>query len=277
MKLIDILKETFLAEKIVKIPDEELAKIEKLYNYMKANKGKIRDSAPKDYTEAKADSKLNNYFKLNDLRGTPINVKIYFYNNPDDDYAALAYNKGVYINLSGMTNLPDFKDNIEHELVHFVDPKANDPNIANKLLKKGKVIDVYDFSNPDNLRNYFKDVTEFDAFTAPLVRLIKRNLDSTGEYKKEFMSNLNSLLSDIKTKDFYELVEDPKYIKKYKVGDQVWNTIRLLSNTTSWKGSDSKWEGKITEDFWNVLTMMQAWATKPTLYKLFLKRLGTEL
>lgn len=277
MKLIDILKETFLAEKIVKIPDEELAKIEDLYNYTKKNRKELLSAAPKDHLKAKVDSKLSGFFKLKDLRGTPISVKIRYYNNQDDDYAALAVNRNIFINLGNMTNLPDFKDVIEHELIHLVDPKATDSKIARGLIKAGKVIDVYDFSNPDNLRNYFKDVTEFDAFTAPLVRLIKKNLDSTGEYRKEFMSNLISLLSDIKTKDPSELVRNPRYVKKYKVGNQVWDTIRLLSNTTSWKGEDSKWYGKITDDFWYMSLMLQAWATKPTLYKLFLKRLGTEL
>ena len=277
MKLIDILKETFLAEKIVKIPDEELAKVEALYDYTKKNKKELLSTAPKDYLKAKVDSKLSSYFQLDDLGGTPIDVKIRYYNNPDDDFRALAFRGSIYINLGNMTNVTDFKEVIEHELIHLVDPKATDAKIAKGLIKTGKVVDVYDFSNPDNLRNYFKDVTEFDAFTAPLVRMIKNNLNSTGEYKKELMSNLNTLLSDIKTKDYDELVNNPKYTKRYKVGNQVWDTIRLLSNATSWKGSDSKWEGKITEDFWSVLTMMQAWATKPTLYKLFLKRLGTEL
>jgi hypothetical protein len=146
-----------------------------------------------------------------------------------------------------------------------------------KLLSKGKVVDMGNFKNPKYVKKYYKDVSEFDSFTTQLVNRVKSNLNQTGEYREKLVSNLINLLSDIKTKEFESLITDEKYTKKYKVGDEVWDTIRLMSNIESWDGSTVDWKNKIVEDFWVTYNILSAWATKPTLYKLFLKRLGTEL
>jgi hypothetical protein len=275
MKLIDILKEFILSEKVVKVPESEIAKARELYDELNNQKDSLAKSLKTSYK--KANQGVEDYFNVTTLDGEDISVSVWLYYNPKERFNALAHDGDIYVNVAMLDNPRQFQEVIEHELVHLMDPKLRKSDLRAKLLSKGKVVDMGNFKNPKYVKKYYKDVSEFDSFTTQLVNRVKSNLNQTGEYREKLVSNLINLLSDIKTKEFESLITDEKYTKKYKVGDEVWDTIRLMSNIESWDGSTVDWKNKIVEDFWVTYNILSAWATKPTLYKLFLKRLGTEL
>lgn len=275
MKLIDILKETLLAEKIVKVPESEVNKARELYDELSRQKDSLAKSLKSSYK--KADQGIEDYFNVTTLDGEDINVSVWLYYNPKERFNALAHNGDIYVNVAMLDNARQFEEVIKHELVHLMDPKLRKSDLRSKLLSKGKVVDTGNFKNPEYVKKYYKDVSEFDSFTTQLVGRVRDNLNQTGKFSRELKSKLIKLLNNIKTEKFEDLITDEGYTKEYKVNGEVWDTIRLMSNIESWDGNSTDWENKILEDFWVTYNILSAWATKPTLYKLFLKRLGTEL
>ena len=195
-----------------------------------------------------------------------------FYNDEQEGYQAQIAGKIIYINLSGLTNLENFEEAIEHELIHAADPKVNDPQVVKALFGNDRA--PLPSSGWDK---YFKSPDEFDSFTAPIVKRIKKNLDRTGEYRGELRNIVFHLIRDIKTTEFDELVDKDAYRDYVTVGDQKWNAIRIFSGIPKWDGNLNVFSGRILDDFWKEYNQIKAWATKPTLYKRFLKRLGMEL
>lgn len=279
MNLTDILTEILLSEKIVKVPESEIEKAKELYSTLKKNQSKLATTLTSNYKKASKGKK--DYFTVTSLDGDQVNVTVRLYYSENDDFVALAGGDSIYINVAKLKNVRDFVEVMEHELVHIMDPKLRKNMVYSKLAADGRIIDIEnpgsDFSDEKFLTKYYKDVTEFDSFSTQLVRRIRENLSQTGEYKKVLRDNLIRLFNDLKTKEYDTLVKDKTYTKRYQVGDEVWDTIRLLSNIESWDGNSKDWEGKITEDFWIVYGILSAWKTAPTVYKRFLKRLGTEL
>jgi len=279
MNLTDILTEILLSEKIVKVPESEIEKAKDLFAILKKSQSKLATTLNDSYKTANKGKR--DYFTVTALDGKTVNVTVRLYYNESDEYSALATGKSIYVNVAKLDNLRDFIELIEHELVHIMDPKLRNNMLRTKLTAKGKIIDIEDeksdFSDEKFLAKYYKDVTEFDSFSTQLVRRIRENLSQTREYKKVLRDNLIRLFNDLKTKEYSTLIKDKTYTKRYEVGDEVWDTIRLLSNIESWDGNSKDWEGKITEDFWVVYGILSAWKTAPTVYKRFLKRLGTEL
>ena len=272
IKLTQILKEALLLEKIVKLPQHELDKAKELYDYIDENLKSLLDSAPTKYHKSKPQGQFKGYFKLNDLRGNPISVSVSFYNDEKEGYLAQIAGKVIYVNLSGLTNLEDFEEAIEHELIHAADPKVNDPKVV-KAIHGHKQAPL----PSDGWDKYYKSPDEFDSFSTPLVKRIQKNLDKTGEYKKEFRDMVFHIIRDMKTMKWEDLIEKDDYRNYVTVGDQKWNGIRIFSGIPKWDGNLNTFSGRILDDFFKEYSEIKAWSTKPTLYKRFLKRLGMEL
>lgn len=271
VKLVDILKEISLEEKIVKVPQEVLSKVKKVYDYISKNIENLKSKSPKDYSHPYIDPKFKDFFKLKDLKGNDLIVTIGLYNDPKDAGAGRmnTHDDILLINLAyslNYENLEELEDIIEHELVHAMDPKVRDYKIFTPLYtKKGaepsgsklrlsKSGGKTDYEK--NFEKYLKSPWEFDAFTAPLINTFAFTLKKSPDYKKTLMQ----LLSDIKSKSVEDILKDEKYEKM------------------PWFFSKKEWTEDNFNDVYSLyvweLKKIKIWSSKPTLYKRFLQRLA---
>jgi hypothetical protein len=265
IKLTTILKEITIQEKIVKVPQEALAKSKEIYDYIQQNLEKLKQKGKgKPYV----DPKFKNAIKLKDLRGNDVSVSIGVYDNKSDRSEALMDPNGniLSINLAHLSDYSTFEDHIEHELVHAMDPKVSDPRVLygdekgrGGIAKKGA--DPVD--DGDMYTKYIKSPWEFDAFTAPLINKVSAGLNKMGDQKKTYQQLLTKLFSDIRTKSLDDILQIEAYIP-----------LAWIFTKRDW--TEENW-GAAWNDYATELSKMQRWATKPTLYKRFLKRVGTEL
>ncbi len=255
IKLLDILKEIHIDEGIVKVPQKVLSKIKDVYDYISKNLENLKSkSEGKNWDNPYIDSKFKDYFQLKDLKGQDLKVTIGFYNNSKDAGAGrMDTTKDILlINLPFFTDVEEFEDLIEHELVHAMDPKVRDVKIFGKMYaKKG--------AEPGEFEKYAKSPWEFDAFTAPLVNKLVLNLKKVPNFK----NTLIQLLSDIRSRSINDIVNDEKY-----------GQLSYLFSKKEWTEENYP---KIFEEYMFELQKMKTWATKPTLYKRFTSRLGKEL
>jgi hypothetical protein len=279
IKLIDILKEIYLDEAIVRVPQAILAKSKEVFNYIKSRLEDLKTKSPKDYNKPYIDSKFKDYFKFKDLKKQNLVISIGFYNDSNDVGAGRMDNKNnvLLINLAYFNpeNFSDFLNLLEHELVHAMDPKTRDQRLYDLMYAKKGAEPVGSKLNlsksggksefETNLDKYFKSPWEFDAFTAPLINNIKFNFQKIQDpnSKQEYIKLINYLLSDIKTKSIEQISNDTKYGK------------------LPWFFSKHKWDEKNTDIVTNTynyeLEKMKRWSLEPKLYQRFTKRLGTEL
>ena len=282
IKLINILKEIYLDEAIVRVPQEILDKGKEAFNYIKSHLEDLKTKSPNDYKKPYIDSKFKDYFKFKDLKNQDLIVSIGLYNDPKDRGSGRmdTINDILLINLAyfNTDNLEDFEDTVEHELVHAMDPKVRDQKLFGVLYaKKGadptgstfkrsldksnpKTLDKSEFEK--NYEKYLKSPWEFDAFTAPLINNIKFNINKFPN-NPTYRNLIIQLLSDIKTKSIEQIVNDDKYEK------------------IPWFFSKKEWDVKnwdsVKKTYESDLYKMKTWSTKPTLYQRFTKKLGTEL
>lgn len=260
IKIYNILQEIYLNEKIIKVPIEIINKSREAFRYIKQNIDDIKKKATVDDDNPHIPIRLKNFFKLKDLKGNDIMVSIGFYNNPDDIAAARmdSINNILLINLVKLKldDLEDFEEVIEHELVHSMDPKHRNKQLFTRLYRKSG-------AKPDeDLDKYYKSPWEFDAYTAPLIRTIRYNLNKV-ENEDEYKEKIFNLLYDIKTKSVEEIINNEKY--------------ELLSLFFSKKEWDAENYDAIMRLFVHELNKIKIWSKRPTLYKRFLKRLAQEL
>ena len=167
IKLVDILKEIYIDEGIVKVPQEILNKSKEAFNYIKSNLEDLRKKSPKNYDQPYIDSKFKDYFKFRDLKNQDLIVSIGFYNDPEDVGAGRmdTYRDILLINLAyfNIDDLEEFEDTIEHELVHAMDPKVRDKKLFGVLYaRKGaepcgsKFNRSLDKSNPGSVKSEFE-------------------------------------------------------------------------------------------------------------------------
>jgi hypothetical protein len=277
IKLLDLLKEIKLEEKIVKVPQAVLAKSKEAFNYIKSNLERFKIKSPKSYDNPYIDPKFKDYFKFKDLKNEDLIVSIGFYNDSEDAGAGRmdTVNDVLLINLAYFNpeDLESFEDIIEHELVHAMDPKVRDKKLFGAMYaKKGAEPSGNKFvlskttgaksEYEKNMDKYLKSPWEFDAFTAPLINTLKFNLNKSPQ-DTTYRNLLIQLLSDIKTKSIDQIVNDTKYEK------------------LPWFFSKKEWDSKNFNAIYNTyvyeLNKIKTWTTKPTLYQRFTKRLGTEL
>jgi hypothetical protein len=74
MKLIDILKEFILSEKVVKVPESEIAKARELYDELNNQKDSLAKSLKTSYK--KANQGVEDYFNVTTLDGEDISVSV---------------------------------------------------------------------------------------------------------------------------------------------------------------------------------------------------------
>ena len=259
IKLADILKEALSEANTVQVPEEILSKLEGIYDYIKKNKEKLDDSAPKDFLRPFIPSQYSKYLKFNDLSGKPIEVSIGLYNDPNDPAGGrMDTNKDtMLINLAFFKAKSSFLELGEHELVHAMDPKVRDVKAFDKMyLKKG--------SEPDqNYDKYLKSPWEFDAFTAPLINKLKFTLSKYKEGKTKYLQDLLQMFSELRTKSVEDVSKDEKYKSlAYFFSKRDWNSARWTA---------------IYNDFADELDKVKHWIGEPTLYKKFLQRLYTSV
>jgi hypothetical protein len=279
IKLVDLLKEIKLEEKIVKVPQTVLAKSKEAFNYIKNNLERFKDRAPKDYFNPDIDAKFKDYFQLKDLNNQDLMISIGFYNNPKDVGAGRmdTSNDILLLNLAYFNpeNFPEFQEILEHELVHAMDPKVRDQRLFGVMYAKkgaepgGSRLNISKSGGKSefetNLDKYYKSPWEFDAFTAPLINNIKFNLQKIQDpnAKQEYKKLINNLLSDIKTKSIDQISNDAKYEK------------------LPWFFSKQKWDAKNSDIVINTynfeLDKIKRWSSEPKLYQRFTKRLGQEI
>jgi len=262
LKKNQILDEVYLQEKIVKVPEEVIAKAKDLYNYIKSNIKKIEKKGIIPWDEPYIDTKLKNFFQLKDLKGTDLNVTIGLYNDPDDAGSGrMDTSKDILlVNLPYLGDFEDFEDTVEHELVHAMDPKVRDVKLFGKLYaKKGAEPTT---GGTDQYAKYIKSPWEFDAFTAPLINKLKLGLQKV-EKKQEYRKLLIQMLSDLTTKKVNDILQNDSY-----------TPLAWLFTKRNW--SEENWDSTWTE-YSTEIEKMKNWVSKPTLYKRFLKRLGTEI
>lgn len=279
IKLLDLLKEIELEEKIVKVPQAVLAKSKEAFNYIKQNLERFKTQAPKDYNRPNIYPKFKDYYKFKDLKNEDLIVSIGFYNDPKDVGAGRmdTSNDILLLNLAYFNpeNFPDFLEILEHELVHAMDPKVRDQRLFGIMYAKkgaepgGSRLNLSKSGGKSefetNLDKYYRSPWEFDAFTAPLINSVKFNLQKIQDpnSKQEYKKLINNLLSDIKTKSIEQIINDAKYKK------------------LPWFFSKYKWDVKnsdiVVNTFNNELDKIKRWSSEPKLYQRFTKRLGQEI
>lgn len=270
------LYENRLQEKIVKIPQDVLDKVDKLYDYIKSNFKNLSQKTTKNSVDNPHKlPKFQNYFQLKSLaankpkksnqqgdNGTTdnlvINIEVAVFNNEEDIGEAYmdVSKRLLIINLAHFKDKNDFEENIEHELVHAVDPKLGDMEVYSKIHQKGA-------EASEDYTKYIKSPWEFDAFTAPLINKLKYTTNKLGDKKREYTTLLSQMFSDLKTQGYESVVENDKYTPL------VWLFTKKEWNEENWEAAWNTYQIEISK--------ISNWVTKPTLYKQFLKRLGTEL
>jgi len=279
IKLIDILKEIYLDEAIVRVPQAILAKSKEVFNYIKSRLEDLKTKSPKDHNQPYIDSKFKDYFKFKDLKNQDLVISIGFYNDFNDVGAGRmdTINDILLINLAYFNpeDFPFFLTILEHELVHAMDPKVRDQRLFGVMYAKkgaepgGSRLNISKSGGKSefetNLDKYYKSPWEFDAFTAPLINTIKFSLQKIQDpnLKQEYKKLINNLLSDIKTKNIDQISNDAKYEK------------------LPWFFSKQKWDAKnsdiVVNTFNNELSKIKSWSSEPKLYQRFTKRLGQEI
>lgn len=193
-------------------------------------------------------------YNVNTLDGKKRKVSVGFYY--DKDTSEVAYfehgNNGIAINIAkvNINNLNQLQSTIRHELIHSADPK-----VVNKKLRK-----KIDTSKGDE--DYYKLPYEFDSFTHEFVTTISKNINliEDGETKDALLKNLWILMGHLKNGFSANVLFN-------EFGDNA--LIRLFSEG----GVTSKNIRGLRHNFFQFLTAANRWATKPTLFQRFEKRL----
>lgn len=277
MKLLYILKEAITESKIIKVPEEVLDLAEKQYDYIVSNIDFFKSKSSNNINTPYIPSKLNKIFKLKDLKNNDIEISIGFYNDPEDVGAGrMNTDKGILlINLASFPEKEEYMNIIEHELVHAMDHKVRNKELySREYAKKGAEPVGSRFqlskSNPTapteftkNFTKYVKSPWEFDAFSTPLIKKLKKSYDKVPD-KKEFKDSMGKLFSAIKTQSPKDIAEDDS---------------ELID--TAWYFSPDKWDSAKWEEVKHIfkyeLSKIKYWSSKPTLYKKFLQRYANEI
>jgi hypothetical protein len=267
IKLINILNEVIMESKIIQVPQSEIDKAEKLYNYIKDNLEDLESKSPKDWSKAYIPKEYKNYFNIKPIKGNNVVINVAFYNNDKINAAGNAdtstntdvridiKKKSVLINLAYFKNMSSsfFEGLIEHELIHAIDPKTERGKLVAAAFKKNPTA----FSAED-LEAYHQQPHEFDAESGAMLAKAKRNLDKSfkddKEANKAYMNLFLRLINDLKTKKPEDIYS----------GDQYSQYIRFLLSAD---------EG----EYWDAINWIADWVKDPKLYKQFRSRIVSTL
>jgi hypothetical protein len=231
-----------LFEKIIRIPDTQLDRIEELWKTI----GKFRNIWKEKNPTSKEPYypiQLRNFFVLDDMRGNPTKVHVgVFSEDPKKKGSAMIDTNNpmptILINLQYNTDFEEFHEIIEHELIHIIDPKVNDEDLSDKLYTK---YGADPSKGPKQISKYFKSPWEFDAYSTNIIKAFKKAVGKNPENRK--MS--------------YDFVSDVKNMESHK--------------------SYRKWHGWMSDNGIRGFRFLQRWKEKPTMWKQFLKRMHAEL
>lgn len=229
IKLIDILEE-IVEGKAIEVPSSELNKIDQLYNYIVDNFEKLQNSTKnKKYSNAiTVDQFKFNSFKITPIKGTPTQIKILFYNDPNDDARARANvtkdvsktdteRKSILINLGQpIEDYNQFKTVITHELIHAVDPKTTRSDIFKKFYTGKKyLLSKLPKNSRDKYEVYAKAPFEFDAFAGSIIQDIKDKLGNVQDIDKEkYKEFIYTFFTEIKNKSLEDVTNNSLYKKQ---------------------------------------------------------------
>lgn len=196
-----------------------------------------------------------NFFKLyriKTLDGKYKKVSVgFFYNKDSNDIAYFETgNYGIAINVAklNINNLNQLESTIRHELIHAADPKVTKKKIR-------KTIDSKE-------TEYDKLPYEFESFTHEFITTIDKNLKMIDdeEIKNNLIVSLWYIVQNLKNGFSAKVL----YKEYYNDG-----AIRLFSEN----GVTSKNIRGLRNNFYQFLATANSWATKPTLFDRFTKRL----
>jgi hypothetical protein len=270
IKLVDL-----LLEKAIKIPQDQLSKVGPAFSYIEKNMTALKKKSPKSYTEDPYVPKgFKDLFQLKDLRGNMVFVSLGLYDEPEDQAYARADqgNRAVMVNLDKVRDKYDMETNVEHELVHMIDPKAFDPELDAKLGSPAPTPPGED-ATAEEIEQYEQDFikhigspAEFDAHTATLVNTISMGLskkDKPAETMRAVKRQLTKMLSDIRTEDrgtVYERYKNTAVPFLFMRGPWIKDRLSVAQ-----------------DNFYDELVKIKAWSTDDALYRRFVKRLAMEM
>jgi len=191
-------------------------------------------------------------YKVKTLRGSNkrISVGFFYYKNANNIAYFETENNGIAINVAklSMNNLNQLESTIRHELIHAADPK-----VVNKKIAKN-------FN--DKEIEYDKLPYEFDAFSHEFITTITKNLNlvTDEETKNDLIKSLWYIIQSLKNGFSANVL----YKEYYSDG-----VIRLFTEN----GVSSKNFRGLRHNFYQFVATAQNWATKPTLFDKFMKRL----
>ena len=270
IKLVDL-----LLEKAIKIPQDQLSKVGPAFSYVQKNMAALKKKSPSSHQEDPYVPKaFKDLFQLKDLRNNMVFVSLGFYNEPGDQAYARAdtENRAVMVNLDKVKDEHDMETNVEHELVHLIDPKAFDRELDAKYGAPAPT-PPGENATPEELDRYERDFirhigspAEFDAHTATLINTISMGLskkDKPAETMRKVREQLLSALSDIRSRDYEDVYEQYKSTAvPFLFMRGPWIKDRLETARAN---------------FADELVKIKAWSSDESLYRRFLKRLGAAI
>jgi hypothetical protein len=262
-----ILKEEFLIEGNIEIPQSEINKAGILLDIIKSKLDTYRKKTIPYYSPV---VDFKNYFKILDKDGKPNFVSVAIYNDVDDVGAARmdVENNTLLINVSTWEDdaeipLDYFEDIITHELVHSMDPLLRDGNRFMDYYNKKGAEPVGDKTKVSNLPN---SNSEYD-----------RNYEKYAKSQHEYNAELTTLINKIR-----RVVKNDRTKMKW----MFWmiNNIKKINDVEEiYRRTEQYFENgdnplfKNTDDYWYYLSDMfniiKPWSKRPTLFKKFLNDL----
>ena len=260
-----------LNEGIIKVPEEIMAKVDDLYKALHDDWDLIfKKIEGRSYDNPYIDSRLRGYFKLKDLKGNDLTVDVGLYDDENDAGAGRmdTIDDVLLINVPYIQSYNGFRNLIEHELIHAMDPLVRDVKVFGKYyLKKGAEPSGSQFNLSKragsksefqrNMDKYFKSQHEFNAFLGPIVTELKK----TGVDGNTIVKIFNEIKNSPNIEDVYH---------------NTPNEIRAMF-------TKSKDEDEINQAYWDFLTydflydFIKAVTSKPTLYKKLINKVYVEL
>jgi len=257
MKLLNILKESLDESKIIKIPNNFFSQIRNLFDDIKENldqyKKRMRKLGPFKILP------IGPEFKITTVDGNKVSYKFGVYLGDGKEEAFLDPEDNIIIGYNlkyfDKRNWPKFREAIEHELVHAMDPKVSSDTVRPKAMTK--YVNRVPSSNDDvETKRYHKNDWEFDSFSTTIIKQIKKAYKASPN-RNNFKSEILKFFLDIKNNPIEDLLSSDNLRK----GAQL-----LISDRPDFIYASKK-----------TIIVLKNWFERPTLYKRFLQRFANEV